>query len=230
MPIDVTVIIDLSTVAQEHKRVDDFLRHVERLKAVLEPSDRLRLLLDGSYVTEIDAGWHTARSGTPGLGPLVRAGSSTADAIGLALMRRAEVGRRSLIVAFTQAIDYFSVIEFDALPAIAARADALLHVVLSKVYPGGFGRGRPEHPPTAGALVKAAILTGGGAHDVSRGLPRTFSTIVEEFRTSYVLAYSPRGVEGPGWHDISVTLVNRSDKEHTVRARTGYFVDEPSRR
>ena len=41
-----------------------------------------------------------------------------------------------------------------------------------------------------------------------------------EFRTRYLLTYTPRGVDAGGWHPIEVRLKNKKGK---VTARRGYM-------
>ena len=50
--------------------------------------------------------------------------------------------------------------------------------------------------------------------------PRLLMRILDEFRSSYVLRYTPRGVDRPGWHEIDVRIVRPGS--FTVRARKGY--------
>ena len=55
-----------------------------------------------------------------------------------------------------------------------------------------------------------------------RGLSGTFTSILEEFRSRYVLACVPAGVAAGGWHRLDVKLKRRSGE---VKARRGYFVE-----
>jgi hypothetical protein len=73
-------------------------------------------------------------------------------------------------------------------------------------------------------LREAANVTGGQAHDRFFGSPNPvaeFDRILDDFRASYVLRYSPTGVERPGWHEIEVAVP--SAPRATVRARRGYY-------
>jgi Ca-activated chloride channel family protein len=54
-----------------------------------------------------------------------------------------------------------------------------------------------------------------------RDLPRTFDEILQEFRTRYVLTYSPTGVARSGWHRVSVRLKGRPA---VLTYREGYWV------
>ena len=50
---------------------------------------------------------------------------------------------------------------------------------------------------------------------------RAFAQILNEFRQSYVLRYSPHGVTGNGWHAVGVQVP--AQPSLTVKARSGYF-------
>ena len=53
----------------------------------------------------------------------------------------------------------------------------------------------------------------------SGDLRAVFVKIVSEFKTRYVLTYSPQNVPPSGWHPLEVKL---TDKKGDVRARRGY--------
>ena len=64
--------------------------------------------------------------------------------------------------------------------------------------------------------------TGGSvfvAEDVDR-LRAAFSRVVSEFRSRYLLTYSPNGVASAGWHELDVRVEGRGRK---VQARRGYL-------
>jgi VWFA-related protein len=226
IPIDVTVVLDVSTEAVQHRRIGEFQKQVARLGALLEPHDRLRVLTDGTYVAQA-LPWREAQTLVSNDAILAEAqlggGTSPPDAMAMALMHPVDPTRRHLVIAFTQGIDFFSAIEFARVPSIAARSDAVLHVVLSKIYAGGYARGRLNVPVTAGPLIEAAEMTGGTAHDLGRSLTSTFEQIVGSFRSSYVLTYAPKGVDRPGWHALTVELTVPGAKKYSIRARRGYF-------
>ena len=69
------------------------------------------------------------------------------------------------------------------------------------------------------ALQEAVRRTGGEVHRLSKALD-DFTRIVEDFRASYVLRYTPKGVERRGWHALTVRLTWPGT--FTVRARAGY--------
>ena len=71
-------------------------------------------------------------------------------------------------------------------------------------------------------LDALAAETGGKVFDAesSDRLRETFVRIVNEFRSRYLITYTPRGVAAGGWHPIEVTLKGRKGK---VTARRGYL-------
>ena len=73
---------------------------------------------------------------------------------------------------------------------------------------------------SANFLEELAGRTGGESlSSGTTGLRDTFRRIVLEFRSRYVLAYTPRAVDAAGWHPIEVKVKGRRAE---VRARRGY--------
>ena len=76
-------------------------------------------------------------------------------------------------------------------------------------------------------LDEAARLTGGEVYFPSiftiASASNIFKRAFEDYRRSYLLRYTPKGVTREGWHDVEVTLP--SHPEYAVRARRGYAVD-----
>jgi hypothetical protein len=50
-------------------------------------------------------------------------------------------------------------------------------------------------------------------------LSDTFVRLIAEFKTRYVLTYTPRGVAPSGWHTLDVKVSRRA----AVQARRGYL-------
>ena len=80
-------------------------------------------------------------------------------------------------------------------------------------------------------LTEAATLTGGKLYLPGIFTDRTaaaiFKKVFEDYRQSYVLRYTPKGVPAQGWHEVKVTIPGQPSYE--VHARRGYFVDSPGR-
>ena len=70
---------------------------------------------------------------------------------------------------------------------------------------------------------QSAERTGGDKHRSRFGDPavRTFAQILDEFRQSYVLRYSPQGIKPSGWHAVTVRVP--AQPALTIKARSGYF-------
>ena len=56
--------------------------------------------------------------------------------------------------------------------------------------------------------------------DSAESVSGVFKRVLDDFRASYVLQYSPAGVAIPGWHDVTVTV--KKPGKYDVRARRGY--------
>jgi hypothetical protein len=239
------LLIDV-TLALTGYRVEASEDHLKGLfgasdfRALLRRDDRLRLVTINDSVSGRLVGpdftvptTHGAFNQIPGI--------SVIDGLFYALAWPVEPDRRHLVVAFTDGWDTWSTVDADELPALASRSDAVLHVVFWST-PDQFdvgapvgtvgissatGVGRPRltasarHEWEAGyrASRSAAERTGGTYRAASAGA-EPFKSILEDFRTSYVLRYVPRGVDTSGWHELRVNITRPGSL--TVRARKGY--------
>ena len=228
LPIDVTLFLDTS--GSTAGKLDEMQHDVQSVLELLRRSDRFRLLTIGDTV-DLAVPWVPAGTRVPIAIEPVGGISLIRDALMFGLVHRPEPGRRHLIVGMTDRRDCGSVVSSALLLDIAGRSDAVMHLV---DYSGGGGdahyrvRGcSPLAPPDGEALIaRAAERTGGEVHAQSRffrasSIARAFRAIFGDFRQSYVLRYSPSGVQSPGWHPITVTVP--SVKDATVRARQGYY-------
>jgi hypothetical protein len=167
------------------------------------------------------------------------AGVSTVDGLFYAMAWPVEPDRRHLVVAFTDGWDRFSVLERETLPRLAAHSDAVLHVVFlaapgdgpgpgGRYYSGGLAT---FHPPSgrrlsewedSNQIVLEAVRRTGGTALRRTNAERDLAAIIEDYRTSDVLRYTPQGVPARGWHEIGVTVTRPGKFE--IRARKGYEV------
>lgn len=240
VPIDVTIVMGGAVVSRSGIEEEVARGSLEgsRLRGLLEPSDRLRWLdvrMEGVREVEVPR-----QPVTRGVG-LAR-GLPTIDSIVYALSWPVDPDRRHLVIAFTDGFDRWSIITPDRLPALIDRSDAVLHAVLYKRPPsrpsaGGlrmqFGAGGEVRvldahlPPNVlrdwrrsfEPLADAVRRSGGLLHAIERGVD-PFEQVLDDFRSSYVLRYTPTGVEPGGWHEIDVE-VTRSGR-YSIRARRGY--------
>ena len=213
IPLDVSLVVDLS--GSTSSSLNRFKADIERMVGMLRATDRVRLIRFAEDVRQV-VPMQPATSPLP-LDDL-RTGQGTAlnDALFVALSKTPEVGRRHLVVVFTDADDTWSTLPNSSLPVIAGRADAVLHVVLSTY----------DRTPQPGvlssreALRSAASATGGDVRYL-RDAVNAFRQVLDEFRTSYLLRYTPEGVPREGWHELDVRITRPGT--YVVRARKGYF-------
>ena len=150
---------------------------------------------------------------------------------GLALPTR---GARSVIVLFSDGEDNSSWLEAEEVLAVTARADVLLQAVGTTQTVAEVHRGLRGEMPTGPEirhvrssrvddLRRIAESTGGRFWPAERTahLKDTFTRILAEMRTRYLLTYQPTGVVRTGEHELEVRLKNAKGK---VRSRSRYFV------
>ena len=149
------------------------------------------------------------------------------DALLIALLHPPQPDRRHLIVGMTDRQDCGSVVSSGLLRELTGRSEAVLHLV---EFSGSGGESNYRlrtcspraRPDGVRILDDAAARTGGQLHTQSfffrsSSLLRAFKTIFDDFRQSYVLRYSPSGVDPRGWHAIKVEVP--AVKDATIRAR-----------
>ncbi len=161
------------------------------------------------------------------------AGGGTAlhDAVyaGLALSDVQE--SRPLVVVFSDGLDNMSWMDADVVEDAARRASAVVYGVAvaattsrRRVVSGGqssyverieYAKGQTDF------LEAIASVTGGRLlkADTTTNLSKSFDEILREFRTRYVITYSPRRIDAAGWHHIDLRV---KDRRADVRARPGY--------
>jgi VWFA-related protein len=159
-------------------------------------------------------------------------GVALADGLFYALAWPVDPNRRHLVVAFTDGWDTASALEMSTVPTFAAHSDAVLHAVFWR-SPGednGNAGGRNiltsnrtslnrEWQTSFNIMDSAVEQTGGQLHRTNNAA-KSLAEIVGNFRTSYVLRYTPRGVPLPGWHELKVKLTRPGS--FNIRARKGY--------
>ena len=120
LPIDVTCIIDLSASVQG-PLLDALTRAVDAIGSGLGPSDRARVVSFNQQIRQVrplEAGWPADLSlGTPG------SLTSLFDAVTVALIAPAEIGRRRMAIVFTDGLDTTSFLDGSQLLEIARRSN-----------------------------------------------------------------------------------------------------------
>jgi VWFA-related protein len=213
LPLDVSLVLDVSgsvTNIASHLNAE-----ADRLKALLNPDDRIRLITFATDVSEVAPMQSGADLHLENIsGKSSRSLTALNDALLYALMRPAELGRRQIVVTLTDGGDNASWVDPERLSIVARHADAVLYLLLTR----GF------EAPSQAYLLRTAQSTGGEAWDQPASIatiPDALGRALRDFRTNYLLLYSPTGVNAGGWHDLRVTI--RGHSEYTVRARAGYF-------
>jgi hypothetical protein len=228
VPVDATLFLDTS--GSTAGKLEEMKRDVQGIVRLLRPGDRFRLVTIGDSV-DVPVPWVPpgSRIELP-FGPIGGI-SLIHDALTMALVHHTAPDRRHLIVGMTDREDCGSVISSAQLLELASRTDAVLHLV-EQAGGGGPADYRVRTcSPTArldgpDIIRAAAERTGGDLHTGSfffrsRSILNAFKQIFDEFRQSYVLRFSPTGVEREGWHllDVQVPAI----RDATIRARRGYY-------
>ena len=233
VPIDVTVALDVSR-SVAGPLLDRLRQGVMQLARDLRKEDRLRLLIFNfetqrlvDFTGDIDAINRAMNAAT------ASGGTALFDALSLGLISANDPDRRQLIVVFTDGQDGHSTTSPEAMNAIAERSRATVSLVVLPTAPVVVGPSPIQarsiytmpgpgtvqiHP----ALQKLATDTGGQVLPATNAvsLGPYFLRALELFRATYVLHYTPRGVEPDGFHTLSVQ-VNKPGA--VVQARRGYF-------
>jgi len=224
VPIDVTLVVDTSGSAAG--AIARLLADAQKISGRLRASDRFRLLTIDTYVHQLLPMQAAERQVWPTRIPYNGA-SAVHDALVAGLLMPVDVDRRHLVVAMTDGVDTTSTLDADAVRRVAGRSDAVMHIVAL------VGVSAPEPiPPNwlprrdvdLDILQEAARRTGGElypAGDLGANVVAAFDRVFEDFRSSYVLRYTPARVAARGWHELEVKTTRPG--KLTLRARRGYF-------
>jgi VWFA-related protein len=131
------------------------------------------------------------------------------DAVHVALTQTIAQPGRSLVVVCTDGSDVSSWLRPDDVVESARRSSAVVYGVATS-------NGRHVAP-----LEEVAEATGGDVLvESSEDLRDAFRRIVQDFRSRYILAYTPEGVDTAGFHRLDVRVRRRG---LNVKARPGYI-------
>jgi Ca-activated chloride channel family protein len=234
VPITLFLVLDVSDSVK-----GDLLARLESAAkaaaAALRPDDRVGLMTFSDRVRMIVAPPSDPKMLAGHLATLEAGGATTLyDATFAAVALRRRIPGRTLVLVFSDGDDTASWLDpLDVLKA-AQHSDIVVHAVTRKRgfrYPSGEDAGTrgiersrfAAEPQLFGRLYLSQLVeeTGGSVFIAdSSGLEEAFARVVNEFRSRYVLTYSPRDVAPAGWHAIEVTLNGR---KADVKARRGYL-------
>jgi hypothetical protein len=227
VPISVMVLLDVST-SVSGSTLARLKEGVGAALAALEPRDRAALItfwsgdirsLNGVLQTLQGAGGTSLLDG-------VFAGLTFGDPT---------LTVRRLMLVFSDGEDTSSWLPRGAVMDKARRTDNVVYSV-TQGSPSSSRAGRPllfrsgiELSPRdrevwieSPLLEEIADATGGTAYTTKDPgeLRGAFTKILTEFRTRYLITYTPQGVDRAGWHPIEVKLKTKKGK---VTARRGYL-------
>jgi VWFA-related protein len=137
-------------------------------------------------------------------------GTALADAIYAALVLGDVDGGRSLVLVFSDGIETGSWLSTSRVLDAARRTGVVVYSVSVR------GSGDDSF------LRDVGDITGGTAVEAesTRNLRAEFVRVLEEFRSRYLVSYTPTGAAKPGWHRLEVRIKGR---RATVKARPGYI-------
>jgi VWFA-related protein len=225
LPIDVTVALDVSA-SVSGAVLDQLRRSTGQLRGDLGPQDRMKLMAFNMRVTHlVDLSQPAARIDAALASVTASGSSSIFDVVATALATPADVNRRQLIVLFTDGQDSSSITDPAALLEVARRTTPTVAIVLagSPTSAVAFRSTRSEVDVAFRRVYdRLAADTGGIVVTAAQGgnLSSTFRRVLDEFRSSYVLHFTPRQATRPGFHPLTVRVKTAEPVE--VRARTGY--------
>jgi len=223
LPIDVTVALDVSA-SVTGPILDQLRRSVRQLQSDLTAGDRLKVVAFNMRVQRLVDFRAPAAAADSTLTSLPAAGSSAIfDTLAVALSGAQAAGRRHLIIVFTDGKDSASITTPDVLYDVAQRSTPTVAVVLAATIPdqavSTFG---PTPFPSIREVYDRLAKETGGVVVSSRtdeDLTVTFRRVLSDFRSTYVLYFSPHGVDASGVHTLDVRVKQQGVE---VRARHGY--------
>jgi hypothetical protein len=187
-------------------------RAVDDTAQALSARDRVRLITFSHEVRQLFP--YRAGGSAVGVNALSAGGATSIyDALAAAMIQPRPSGTRQMILVFTDGADSRSFMDAPALQQLGGVADAVVHFAV--------GIRRSADVPHKSQLMEIAAATGGDVTTfrVDNAIPSTFRDILDRFRTSYVLRYTPTGVPREGWHAVSVD-VRKGNYE--IRAKKGW--------
>ena len=234
VPISMMVALDVSE-SVKGDTLNQLKKGVDAAVAALEPRDHAALLTFASDV-RLRHDWTSDAATIRGTVAELRGagGTSLWDAAFTALTFHDVVPTmRRLVLVFSDGDDTSSWLPRGSVIEKARRTDAVVYSV--EMIAGRDPRRRLHYRSgielskndrlawiESPFLQELAAATGGDTYRTNNGadLRNAFTKILTEFRTRYLLTYSPSGVDKTGWHPIEVKLKNKKGK---VTARRGYL-------
>jgi tetratricopeptide (TPR) repeat protein len=253
VPIDVSIVVD--TGNDMAGQIEGLSEQVRKIAALARPTDRIRLMSAGTYVTDVVPAVVAAEA--PAWPILTTDGTTSAfDGLAAALLRPVPSDRRHLVIAMMNGIDAISAIDAAAVRDIARRSGATLNIAQVDLHveatPGRppriySGRERRDSHRCQTAMLcqptrdfwipyderrfemldEAARLTGGEVYFPSLFTVASASAIFRRVFEDYRRSYLLRYTPTGIAREgwHDVEVTLPSHPSYEVRARRGYAVD-----
>ena len=209
IPVNAVLALDTSASTLGQRQMD-LVAAGEALLDGLKPDDRAALTTFSHVVAPgigLTADLAEVRRALRGIEPAGE--TAIMDGAYVALTATLAQTGRSLVVVCTDGYDTSSWLQPAEVLESAKRSNAVVYAVTA-------AKARRRSP-----LQDLADATGGQMLQVtsSGDLRGAFQKILQDFRSRYILAYSPQGVSVEGFHQLDVRVKRRG---LTVKARPGY--------
>jgi Ca-activated chloride channel homolog len=213
IPLNVILALD-SSASVSGERLADLQKASHALLDRLTKQDKAALLTFSHIVgvrERLTADIARVRDGLTDVAPA--GDTALIDGTYAALMLEESDGARNLLIVFSDGLDTASWLAPERVLESARRSDVVVY--------GAASRGAED----SAFLEDLSKLTGGGLLNIesTKDLSATFLRILEEFRSRYLVSFSPSGVSKDGWHRLDVRLKGRRG---TVKARAGYLAGQ----
>jgi len=152
VPLDLTLLLDAST-SVEGPLLQQLKFAVVDTTALLHDSDRLRLIAVSQVLQEI-VPWRSRHDTIPLDSLGAEGGTSLYDALVAGMIRRADAGRRQLVIAFTDGRDSTSIVDEAEARRVARLSDAVVDVVMPLAKDE-----RPPDRPVTNSLRQQTLST-----------------------------------------------------------------------
>jgi VWFA-related protein len=139
-------------------------------------------------------------------------GTAIVDAVQSAIVLGESDAGRALVLVFSDGVDTASWLTQPELLKTTRRSDAVIYGVTARA--------------STRLLRELTDETGGSLLDVAStaDLQAAFGTVLDEFRSRYLVSYTPTGVPATGWHTLDVKVRDRRGVR--VKARPGYLGED----
>ena len=216
VPVNVVLALDTSA-STTGKRQTDLLAASEALLDGLKPVDRAALTTFSHAVAPriaLTSEISTVRAELLRIEPSGE--TAIMDGVYVVLTTTLVQAGRSLVVVYTDGSDTSSWLQPGEVLESAKRSSAVIYAVAA------------ADARRSSALEDLTDATGGHMLRVasSADLRGAFQTILQDFRSRYILTYAPSGVPAGGYHRLDVRVKRRG---LNVKARTGYIGVEPAK-